>query len=87
MSKRETLLRLSTILAEMYDAKYAGVDAARFYRAQGLVDGYVRALCDLKVVGDAELVEFVNQEKRRAAVRADRRNVRTSQIQTAAEFA
>ena len=86
MSKHETLSRLKAILAELYDARYQGSNAARFYKAQGMADGYMRALSDLHVMPEAELLEFVNQEKRNAAARADSRLQATARVQAAVEL-
>jgi hypothetical protein len=86
MSKQDSLSRLRAILAELYDARYQGVDAARFYKAQGMADGYMRALCDLHVMADDELLSFVNQEKRKAAARADSKINKTTRVQAAVEL-
>jgi hypothetical protein len=72
MSKQEVLGQLRKMLAQMYDARYAGVDGPRLYRAQGLVDGYLRALGHLDLCDNKELISVVNEEKQRAAARADR---------------
>jgi hypothetical protein len=90
MSKKEVLGQLRKILAEMYDARYAGVDGPRLYRAQGLVDGYLRALTHLGIADNNELIAVVNDEKHRAASRADRALVRPSSAplpQPAVDFA
>ncbi len=89
MSKRETRRQLRTILSEMYNARYGGVNAPRFYKAQGMADGYMRALSDLGIMDDAELIAFVNEEKRLAAARADRQLMQPSgaSVEAAVEFA
>lgn len=73
MSKEETMRRLAEILAELYDARYEGGNAQRLYRAQGLADGYMRALTDFNLVTQAELLSFVAEQQRRGMSRADAR--------------
>ncbi|MCP4599481.1 MAG: hypothetical protein GY847_02910 [Proteobacteria bacterium] len=87
MSKQETMCRLRTIIADMYNARYQGVNAVHLYRAQGLVDGYMRALKDLDIVDDGELVALVNEEKRSAAKKADREIAGPSHVHAAVDFA
>ncbi len=86
MYKEDSLSRLRAILAELYEARYHGANAARFYKAQGMADGYMRALCDLHVMADEELLSFVNKEKRAAAARADSKVTHPAGVQTAAEL-
>jgi hypothetical protein len=87
MSKNETLSRLGAILAEMYNAQYQGANMTHLYQTKGLADGYMRALCDLNIVADDELLEFVNEQKRNAAKRADRGLYRPARIEQAPDFA
>ncbi|MFO8072724.1 MAG: hypothetical protein R6V85_12705 [Polyangia bacterium] len=71
MSKNEVVTQLRNHLAELFDARFAGVQAVRFSRAQGFADGYMRALEDLGCVEISELVRIVGEERRNAAIRAD----------------
>jgi hypothetical protein len=71
MSKSETLNELRAVLAGMFDARYEGATAVRFANVQGFADGYMRALCDVGVTSEKELVALVNEERRAAASRAD----------------
>ena len=87
MGKKETLNRLAAILAEMYNAQYQGANMNHLYQTKGLADGYMRALTDLKIVADDELLEFVNEQKRNAARRADRGLYRPARIEHAPDFA
>ncbi len=87
MSKRETMRRLQAILADMYSDRYRGVNAGRLYKAQGLADGYMRALRDLDIVDDNELIALVNKEKRRAAALADREAARPPHVHAAVDYA
>ncbi|MDJ0763975.1 MAG: hypothetical protein QNJ97_13420 [Myxococcota bacterium] len=86
MSKEDTLLQLSAILAEMYDIRHQGAPAARFYKAQGLADGYMRALRDLDIFSDDELLVCVNREKRRAGLRVNASAFSAPSIQAAPEL-
>ena len=67
--RKHTLGRLRAIVHELYDARYDGADAARITRAQGLSDGYMRALSDLGVAQDAELLALVDKEQRQVAAK------------------
>ena len=86
MNKHETMDRLRAILSELYDARYQGGNAARFYKAQGMADGYMQALSDLRIMPDGELLRFVNHEKRSAAARADSRLRAAGSIRPAVEL-
>ena len=72
MGKHKSLNRLRNILSELFDARYRGVEVKHIYRAQGLADGYMRALADLKVVDETELLALTNEERHRAARRAEK---------------
>ena len=87
MYKEDSLSRLRAILAELYEARYNGANAARFYKAQGMADGYMRALSDLHVMADDELLDFVGKEKRAAAARADSKTTHSAMVRTAADLA
>ena len=55
----------------MFDTRYYGADGAKFKRAQGLADGYMRALVDLGMICDDELLKIISEERKCAASRAD----------------
>ena len=65
--RKQTLSRLRTIVHELYEARYEGASAGRIYRAQGMADGYMRALIDLGVAREAELLALIDEEQRIAA--------------------
>jgi hypothetical protein len=71
MSKREAITKLRTCLSDLFDSRYQGADAPRYAKAQGFADGYMQALADMALVDDRELMILVNEERRRAASRAD----------------
>ena len=64
-----SLGRLRDILRELIDARYAGAEASRIVRAQGLADGYMRALSDLGIARDSELLELVEKAERQVAAK------------------
>ena len=67
--RTHTLGRLRAIVHELYDARYDGADAARIMRAQGLADGYMRALSDMGVARDSELLALIDKAQRQAAAK------------------
>jgi hypothetical protein len=71
MSKREAISKLRTCLADLFDTRHRGTDAPRYAKAQGFADGYMQALADMNLVDDREMLAVVNEERRRAAARAD----------------
>ena len=73
MSKREAISKLRTCLAYLFDTRYRGADAQAFGKAQGFADGYMQALADMDLVDDREMLVVVNEERRKAASRADGR--------------
>jgi hypothetical protein len=87
MSKHETLKILGGLLSELFEARDKGADSARVYRAQGLADGYMRALTDLAVINDTEMLKFVNEERRRVEQLIDSEFNSGPQARTAPYFA
>jgi hypothetical protein len=73
MSKREAISKLRICLAYLFDTRYRGADAQAFGKAQGFADGYMQALADMQLIDDREMLAVVNEERRRAADRADGR--------------
>lgn len=71
MSRDEHLFALRSMLAGFFDAHFSGAAGASHARAQGLVDGYMRALVDLRVSTDDDLLRVVQQEREAASHRAD----------------
>ena len=67
----QSTAELLKILKGLFDIKYRGADRAAYARAQGMADGYMRALLDLGLVTDAELLSLVNRAHRKAMARAD----------------
>jgi hypothetical protein len=66
-NKSEVLSDLRVMLKDVLAAKAAGGAQQRVARAHGYVDGYMRALLDLEIVGKAELLEIVAAEREKAA--------------------
>jgi hypothetical protein len=66
-TKSEVLADLQTMLRDVLAAKAAGGNQGRIARAHGYVDGYMRALLDLDIVGKSELLEIVGAERERAS--------------------
>jgi len=73
MSKNEAISKLRTCLAYLFDTRYRGADAQNYGKAQGFADGYMKALADMRLMDDRELLAVVNEERRKAADRADGR--------------
>jgi hypothetical protein len=66
-TKAEVLSELQTMLRDLLAAATACGERARIARAHGYVDGYMRALLDLGVAGQAELLQLVAAERERAS--------------------
>lgn len=64
-TKAEVLSELQTMLRDLLAA--AGGGRGRIARAHGYVDGYMRALLDLGIVEQAELLQLVAAERERAS--------------------
>ena len=64
---KHSLLKLREMMHDLFDARFGGADAARIVRAQGLADGYMRALSDLGVVNEWELLDLIDDERKKAA--------------------
>jgi hypothetical protein len=71
MSKSDAIIKLRAHLAELFDARFGGADAARFAKAQGFADGYIQALTDLGEIGRGEILALISEERSAAARRAD----------------
>lgn len=71
MSMTDSLKKLRGLVAELYEMRYTGDDAVRIARAQGVADGYMRALSDLGIASDAELLSVVSGARERATTRSD----------------
>ncbi len=72
MSKKESVSVLRDMLGTMFDKMYQGAGIETHALAQGMADGYMRALVDLSVMNDAELFKLIQDERRNAAFKADR---------------
>ncbi len=64
-TKAEVMTGLQTMLRDVLSAASGGTSYARIARAHGYVDGYMRALIDLGVAEQRELVELVASERER----------------------
>ena len=70
MQTRETKSTLRQLLRKRFALQFRGADIKRHARAQGLADGYMRALLDLSLISDAELLEIIDAERRSEATKA-----------------
>jgi hypothetical protein len=66
-TKSEVLSGLQTMLRDLLAAAATGGERARIARAHGYVDGYMRALLDLGIAEQAELLQLVAAERERAS--------------------
>jgi hypothetical protein len=66
-SRDEMISELTTMLRDMFAASASGAGGARYARAHGYVDGYMRAILDLGVSTKAELLGVVAAERQRFA--------------------
>lgn len=69
--QKQSLSRLREMMHELFDARYEGADAARIVRAQGLADGYMRALSDMGAVKERELLNLIEEERLRVTRKID----------------
>jgi hypothetical protein len=65
-TKAEILSTLETLLRDLLAAA-AATERGRLARAHGYVDGYMRALLDLGVADQSELLKLVAAERERAS--------------------
>jgi len=63
---------LRSLLNDMFEAREHGVEGARFARAQGYADGYMRALMEAGLATQEEVLRFVLEERSRRCVDMDR---------------
>jgi hypothetical protein len=68
----KVISELETMLRDMLATGASGANGARFARAQGRADGYMRALLDLGVCTQGELLTVVATERARFAGPATR---------------
>jgi hypothetical protein len=66
-SRDDMISELKTMLRDMFAASASGASGARFARAHGYVDGYMRAMIDLGISTKAELLGVVAAERQRFA--------------------
>ncbi|MDI1436639.1 MULTISPECIES: hypothetical protein [Polyangium] len=81
--KSEMLAELKQMLNEALRAQSAGASHTKLAKAQGAVDGYMRALLDSGVATKQELLELVAAERARVNGPATREML----LETAAEIA
>jgi hypothetical protein len=62
----DVISELRQMLSDLFKAKPAIEGYTGYARAHGYVDGYMRALLDVRVVTKAELLELVNRERERS---------------------
>jgi hypothetical protein len=65
-TKTEVLSELQTMIRDLIAAAAAGVGRGRIARAHGYVDGYMRALLDVGLTDQRELLQLVASERERA---------------------
>ncbi len=70
--QKQSLRRLREMMRELLNTRYQGADAVTISRAQGLADGYMRALSDMGVVKEWELLDLIADERRRLGEHLDR---------------
>lgn len=58
---------LRNMLQELFEADSKGARRDRLARAHGYADGYMRALVDLKLTTEKELLQLVLEERRKTA--------------------
>ena len=64
MHRKEQMLReLEVLLRDMLEMRYRGGDHARLAHAQGLVDGYMRALLEGGLATQSELLAVVRNQR------------------------
>jgi|APLow6443716910_1056828.scaffolds.fasta_scaffold46581_2 hypothetical protein len=61
--KDQMLRELNVLIKEMLDMRYRGGDYARLAHAQGLVDGYMKALLEGGLASRDELLALVRQQR------------------------
>jgi hypothetical protein len=82
-SKADLIAELQRHLHEIFVARQEGVSHPRLSRAQGFVDGYMRALLESGQATKAELLALVAAERARVSGPA----TRTVEIEPASEIA
>ncbi|HEX8796169.1 MAG TPA: hypothetical protein VF765_34705 [Polyangiaceae bacterium] len=65
-TKAEVIAELQNMLRDIMSAASGGTSYARIARAHGYVDGYMRALLDLGIAEQKELVQIVAAERERS---------------------
>ncbi len=63
MSKEELLSRVSELIRQVTEARFAGAEYAKLARAHGYADGYMRALMDAALVDREALLKIVGQAR------------------------
>jgi hypothetical protein len=66
-TKADVLSELQAMLRDLLAAAASGAGRGRLGRAHGYVDGYMRALLDLGIADQAELLQLVASERERAS--------------------
>ncbi len=63
MNRTQMLQELEVLLRDMLEMRYRGGDHARLAHAQGLVDGYMRALLEGGLATRDELLALVRHQR------------------------
>ncbi len=63
MGKADMLRELRKVLRESFTLQHEGVAYAKLSRAQGVADGYMRALLDIGIASQKELSRIVAEER------------------------
>jgi hypothetical protein len=66
-SKADLIAELQRHLHDVFVARHEGVSQPRGFRAQGFVDGYMRALLESGLCTQAELLALVAAERTRVS--------------------
>ena len=66
-TKSDVMSDLQAMLRDLLAAAAVGGGRARIARAHGYVDGYMRALLDLGIAEQSELLDLVAAERERAS--------------------
>ena len=65
MNKLALLDRAKALVADVTRVRFEGVAYAKFARAHGYADGYMRALLDAGLVDQRELLRAIGEERQR----------------------
>lgn len=78
MAKIHLTDALRKLLAGVLEARFAGASGAKFARAHGYADGYMRALQDAGLLTRDELLAIVGEENSKFVATDDARTVQAA---------